>query len=67
MSDAILAVGKAKVFLKRRLIRGFARIVGCARLSLGRECMSLKVDIFWKMPVNMFVMPNVPNQICFSV
>ena len=66
MSDAILAVGKAKVFLKRRLIRGFARIVACARLSLG-DYMSLKVDIFWNLPVNMFVMPNVPNQISISV
>lgn len=67
MSDAILAVGKVKGFPKRRLIRGFVRIVGCARSSLGRESMSLKVDIFWKMPVNMFVMPNVSNQICFSL
>lgn len=67
MSDAIRVVGNLKVFPKRRLIRGFARIVACARSSLGRESMSLKVDTFWKMPVNMFVMPNVPSQISISL
>lgn len=67
MFAVIRAVGKVKGYPKPRLIREFARIVVCARSSHGRERMSLKVDIFWKVPVNMFVMPNVSSQICFSL
>ncbi len=67
MSVVIPVDGKVKVFPKPRLIRESARIVVCARSSHGRECMSLKVDIFWKMPVNMFVMPNVSNKISISL
>ena len=67
MFAVILADGKVKVFPKRRLIREFVLTVGCARSSLGREFMSLKVDSFFRMPVNMFVMPDVKSQVSISL
>ena len=55
-----LAVGKVNTFLKQRLLRESVRIVAYALCDLG-ELMTLKIDIFWKLPIRMYVMPNVKN------
>ena len=60
MLSVRLAVGKVSTFLKQRLLRESVRIVAYALCDRG-ELMTLKIDIFWKLPIRMYVMPNVKN------
>jgi hypothetical protein len=55
-----LVVGKVNIFLKQRLLRESVRIAAYALCDRG-ELMTLKIDIFWKLPIRMYVMPNVKN------
>tara|TARA_R110000822_G_scaffold9421_5_gene36440 strand:- start:2003 stop:2185 length:183 start_codon:yes stop_codon:yes gene_type:complete len=60
MLFARLVVGKANTFLKQRLLRESVRTAIYALCVLG-DYMNIKVDIFWKLTIRMYVMPNVKN------